>query len=328
MNNVKLGVTLYSFSTEYCKGEMSLEDCVRKAKELGAEGFEIVATQMIPSYPAVSEEFLGEFDAICRYYDMEPICYGANMDKGLYPSRSLTDNEMVQMAIQDIKNAHKMGCKVVREQYLIGPQNFAKLAPYAEAYNVKVGIEIHNPDYPKSPLMTRFAEEIEKSGSKYLGFIPDFGCFANKPNKMLWDNALNNGGSEQILELIKNMKYDEIPMEEAKAKAIEAGAKKPELEFLRDSYGFLQFRKDISSALKGLSEIIPMCFHMHGKYHYVYENLEEAAIPYKEILDVVKKSDYEGYIVSEYEEYNSGRSMLMLERHLNMMKKYLRGENR
>mgnify|MGYP004518228517 FL=1 len=326
MSDIKLGVTLYSFSTEYCKGEMSLEDCIAKAKQLGAEGFEIVATQMIPSYPAISDTFLGEFDAICRHYDMEPICYGANMDKGLYSNRSLSDDEMIQMAIQDIKNAHKMGCKVIREQYLIGPENFVKLAPYAEAYDVKVGIEIHNPDYPKSPLMTRFMEAIDKSNSKYLGFVPDFGCFANKPNKMLWDNALKAGGSEKVLELIRDMKYEEVPQKEAQAKAIEAGAQRPELEFLRDSYGFLQFRKDVTFALDGLKEIIPLCFHMHGKYHYVYEDLEEAAIPYKDILEVVKNSDYKGYIVSEYEEYNSGHSMLMLERHLNMMKKYLRNE--
>lgn len=273
MSKVKLGVTLYSFSTEYCKGEMDLEACIAKAKELGAEGFEIVATQMIPSYPAVSDKFLGEFDAICRHYDMEPICYSANMDKGLYPGRSLTDDEMLQDAIRDIRNAHKMGCKVMREQYLIGPKNFAKLAPYAEAYDVKVGIEIHNPDYPGSPMVQEFLEEIDKTGSNYLGFVPDFGCFANKPNKMLWDNALAAGGDVKILELIRDMRYEDTPQKEAQARAEEAGAKKPELEFLRDSYGFLQFRKDVRPALEGLKELMPRCFHMHGKYHYVYENL-------------------------------------------------------
>ena len=62
---------------------------------------------------------------------------------------------------------------------------------------------------------------------------------------------------------------------------------------------------------------------MHGKYHYVYENLEESAIPYDKILEIVRDSDYDGYIVSEYEEYNSGHSIEMLKRHLQMMKKYL-----
>ena len=323
MSNVKLGVTLYSFTTEYCKGIMTLEDCIRTAKNLGAEGFEIVATQMIPSYPYVDEKFLGEFKAICNAYAMEPVCYGANMDRGLRGDRNLSDEEMIAMAVNDIKNAYKMGCKCVREQYLIGPDNFAKLAPYAEAYGVKVGIAIHNPDTPITPMTESFLEAIDKSGSKYLGLVPDFGCFATKPNKMGWDNALKAGAKVELLEMARDMKYDNMPLEEAKKKLIEAGATEVELSTQQDMYAFLQFKKDISKELEGLKKIIPYCIHMHGKYHYVYENLEESAIPYDQILEVVRNSDYDGYIVSEYEEYNSGHSVEMLKRHLLMMKKYL-----
>ena len=86
----------------------------------------------------------------------------------------------------------------------------------------------------------------------------------------------------------------------------------------------MKFQKDISKELQGLREILPYCFHMHGKYHYVYENLEESAIPYGDILDVVKNSDYDGYIVSEYEEYNSDHSIEMLRRHLKMMKNLIK----
>lgn len=35
MGKTKIGITLYSFTTEYCKGLMSLEDCICTAKELG-----------------------------------------------------------------------------------------------------------------------------------------------------------------------------------------------------------------------------------------------------------------------------------------------------
>lgn len=326
MSNVKIGVTLYSFSTEYCKGIMDLEDCIRTARELGAEGFEIVATQMIPSYPNVSAQFLGEFRAICQYYGMEPVCYGANMDKGLRGNRNLTDDEMLQIAINDIKNAHKMGCKVMREQYLIGAENFAKLAPYAEAYGVKVGIEIHNPDTPITPMVMSFREVIDKTGSDYLGFVPDFGCFATKPNKMNWDDALKAGADLKLLEMARDMRYDGVDEEEAGRRMKEAGAGVAELTVLRDMYGFLQFKKDVSAELRGLKEIIGNCVHMHGKYHYVYDNLEEASIPYKDILEIVKNSQYDGYIVSEYEEYNSDHSIEMLRRHIKMMKMHL-GKN-
>ena len=68
---------------------------------------------------------------------------------------------------------------------------------------------------------------------------------------------------------------------------------------------------------------MPHCFHMHGKFHYLYEDLTEASIPYEEILNVVKESDYNGYIVSEYEDHESGNALLMTARHQQMMRKIL-----
>lgn len=323
MGKAKTGVTLYSFTTEYCKGLMSFEDCIRTAKELGAEGFEIVATQMIPSYPIVDDRFLGEFKALCSYYDIEPVSYGANCDRGLLYGRDLTGDEMLAMAIQDIKNANKMGCKVLREQYLIGPENFKKLQPYCEAYGVKVGIEIHNPDSPITPMTQEYLKAIKETGSEYLGLIPDFGCFAVRPNKLTWDLAIQNGADLKHMELAKQYRYDGVPQEEAQAKLREMGAAKPVFEFLRDAYGFQQFKKNVDKELKGFEEIIPYCIHMHGKFYYMYEDLTEASMPYDDIMKIVQASDYDGYIVSEYEEYNSGRALEQISRHLKMLHHYV-----
>lgn len=203
MSNIKLGITLYCFTQEYCRGEMTLEDCIRKAKEIGSEGYEIVATQMVPSYPYVSDKFLGEIKAMSEYYDIAPICYSANMDRGMRGDRNLTEDEMLQMAINDVKSANKMGCKVMREQFLLSPEALVKLAPYAEAYNVKVGIEIHNPETPNTPIMREYLSKIQESGSKYIGFVPDFGLFATAPNKPHWDEALAQGVPVEILEMAK-----------------------------------------------------------------------------------------------------------------------------
>lgn len=323
MSNIKLGVTLYSFSTEYCKGMMSLEDCIRTAKELGTEGFEIVAAQMVPSYPFVSDQFLSEFRAICHAYDMEPVCYEGSMDRGLRGNRNLTDDEMLQMAINDVKNAQKMGCKVLCEQYLIGAKNLAKLASYAEGYGVKVGVEIRNPDTPITPIVNEYIEAIEKSGSRYIGFIPDFGCFATKPNKLNWDEALKGGANEKLLEMARDMKYEEVPYDKARKKLEKAGGTAKEMQCMQYMYRFMNFQKDITKELEGLRKIIPYCFHMHGTYYYMYENLEESVIPYKDILEIVKDSDYRGYIVSKYEQYNSDHSIEMLCRHLKMMRNYI-----
>ena len=323
MSNVKLGITLYCFTEEYCRGEYSLEDCIRKAKEIGSDGYEIVATQMIPSYPYVSDKFLGEIKAINRDYDIEMVCYGANMDRGMRGDRNLTEDEMLSMAINDVKCAYKLGCKVVREQYLMSPEALVRLAPYAEDYGIKVGIEIHNPETPNTPAMRRYLEKIRESGSKYIGFVPDFGLFATAPNKPHWDNALKAGVPVEILEMAKEMRLNGVPQEEATAKLAEAGATGPAFAALSGMYGFVQFRKDCKAEIEGLKEIMPYCFHMHGKTHYMYEDLHEASIPYEEIMPVIAASDYDGYIVTEYEDHESGNAIEMTRRHVAMMKKLL-----
>lgn len=324
MSNVKLGVSLYSFTKEYCEGSMTLEDCIHSAKEMGAEGFEIVATQMVPSYPYVSDAFLGKFKAICSYYDMEPVCYGANMDRGMWKFKDLTEEEMLQMAINDLKSANKMGCTVIREQYLLPPQGLAKLAPYAEDYNIKVGIEIHNPETPNTPIMKEYLDVIKETGSKYIGFVPDFGCFATKPNKPHWDQALKDGAKIELLEMARDMRYESVPVEEVHKALISAGAGTLELAMLQEMYAFLQFKENCDEELKGLQEIMSYCFHMHGKFHYLFENLKEASIPYDQILRVVQDSEFDGYIVSEYEDHDSGNAILMTRRHQAMMRKILR----
>ncbi|MDO5516163.1 MAG: sugar phosphate isomerase/epimerase [Clostridium sp.] len=323
MSDIKLGITLYCFTQEYCRGEMTLEDCIRKAKEIGAEGYEIVATQMIPSYPYVDDKFLGEIKAMSRYYDIEPICYSANMDRGVRGNRNLTEEEMLQMAINDVKSANKMGCKVMREQFLLSPDALVKLAPYAEAYDVKVGIEIHNPETPNTPIMRKYLEQIRESGSKYIGFVPDFGLFATRPNKPMWDDALKAGTPVKILEMARDMRLEGVPMDKAVERLQKAGADGPAFAALQGMYGFVQFRKDCKAELNGLKEIMPYCFHMHGKCHYVSEDLKEASIPYNEIMPVIQASDYNGYIVTEYEDHASGNAVEMTRRHVAMMKKLL-----
>ncbi len=74
MYKSKNRITLFSLGTPYLKGELDLEGVIRTAAELGAEGYEIVASQMIPSYPYVSDEFV-EFINKCKENNgIGPIC--------------------------------------------------------------------------------------------------------------------------------------------------------------------------------------------------------------------------------------------------------------
>ena len=324
MANVKVGISLFSLGTPYLKGQLDLEGVIKTAAEIGAEGYEIVATQMIPSYPFVSDEFVSFVNECKKKYGIGPICYSANMDRGLLKDRDLTMDEMLARAITDVVSANKLGCTVMREQYLLSPAGLERLVPYAEAYNVRVGIEIHNPETPITPAILDYVDVIEKTGSKYIGFVPDFGCFATKPNKPYWDRALAGGATVEQLERCAQLRYDDVPMEEA-MKIMEAEIEKcPALiAALNSMYGFVQFRKNCKKELEGLKRIMPYCFEMHGKCHYVDENLHEAYIPYEEIIPVIAQSGYDGFIVTEYEDEGGYDAIEQTRRHVAMVKKLL-----
>ena len=304
MSNIKLGATLFCYGTEYARYQYDFEECVKQAALAGATGYEIVGTQMIPSYPNVSDEFLGLVNSLKAKYGIGPVGYGANNDKGMHHDRNLTDDEMLADAIIDLKAANKLGCKVMRVQYMLSPEAFERLAPYAELYDVKAGIEIHNPETPTSPKMMKYLEVIRRTGSKHLGFVPDFGCFAIAPNKPHWDKALAAGVKEEHLKMAAEFRYQGVDIEDARQKLMEAGAHPAINATLQGMYGFVQFRpkEKLPELLNGLKEITPYCFEMHGKFHYLSEECVEPSIPYEEILGMLKNTDFDGYLICEYED--------------------------
>ncbi len=304
MGNVKLGVTLFCYGTEYKRYQYDFEECVRQAAEAGATGYEIVGTQMIPSYPSVSDEFLGLVESCRKKYGIGPVGYGANNDKGMLYDRNLTDDEMLASAVLDLKAANALGCKVMRVQYMMSPAAFGRLAPYAELYDVRCGIEIHNPETPASPNMQAYLEVIRQTGSKYLGFVPDFGFLAVAPNRPMWLAALKNGVKEEHLELAAQCRREGLSQAEATEKVMAAGASPAIMTALSGMYGFVQFhdRRDLPGLLQELKDIIPYSFEMHGKFHYIDDDGNEASIPYDEILPLLRDSGFDGYLICEYED--------------------------
>lgn len=304
MSNIKLGATLFCYGTEYARYQYDFEECVKQAAAAGAEGYEIVGTQMLPSYPNVSDEFLGLVQDLKNKYGIGPVGYGANNDKGMMHDRNLTDDEMLADTIIDLKAANKLGCKVMRSQYMLSPAAFERLAPYAELYDVKVGIEIHNPETPASPVMQEYLEVIKRTGSKYLGFVPDFGFLSVAPNKPQWMKAIQAGVKEEHLEMAAEMRRTGVPQEEAQRKLMGAGAHPAINGVLAGMYGFVQFKsKDaLPGLLQELKDILPYSFEMHGKFHYLSEDCVEPSIPYKEILDMLVDTDFDGYLICEYED--------------------------
>lgn len=316
MSHVKLGVSLFSLTKEYASGELGLRDCLQACQSLGVDGYEIVGSQMVEGYPYVTDSFLRSLEGWHSEFGLRPVCYGANTDRGMLWGRDLNDEELLSTTRRDIRAAHKLGCKVMRAQLMLPPRLLLEVAGYAQDYDVRVGIEIHNPETPSTPIMLDYQEVIAKSGSKNIGFVVDLGSFADRPNYDSYQGALQRGANKAMLDELVKMRYQDIPMPEAEKLLRKKAADTQVMKSFFEMYGFLIFRKEPD--LEGLKRIMPMVFHFHGKFHHMNDDGTESAIPYEKVLPVIAQSGFEGYIVSEFEGHASGGAVDAVRRHLKM----------
>lgn len=316
MSGVKLGVSLFSLTKEYVSGELSLRECLQACQSLGVDGYEIAGSQMVEGYPYVTDSFLRKLEGWHSEFGLRPVCYGANTDRGMLWDRDLNDEELLATTRRDIRSANKLGCKVMRAQLMLPPRLLPQIASYAQDHDVRVGIEIHNPETPTTPIMLDYQEQIVRSGSKYIGFVVDLGSFADRPNYDSYQGALQRGANKAMLDELVQMRYDDVPMPEAQKRLIDKGADAQVMKSFFEMYGFLIFRK--SPDFEGLKQIMPMVFHFHGKFHHMNDDGTESAIPYEQVLPVIAQSGFKGYIVSEFEGHASGSAVEAVRRHLKM----------
>lgn len=152
--------------------------------------------------------------------------------------------------------------------------------------------------------MQKYLEVIKRTGSKYLGFVPDFGFLSVQPNRPQWMKALKAGVKEEHLQLAAKLRREGVSQDEATKQVMAAGASPAIMPALAGMFGFVQFHdeKDLPGMLQELRDILPYSFECHGKFHYLDEDCHEASIPYNEILPVLVEEGYDGYLICEYED--------------------------
>lgn len=320
-NGIKLGVSLYSFTNEYVERKYSLENCLALTKQLGATGFEIVASQMVKGYPWPTEETIKYYRELFDRHELEPVSYGSSVDRGLRSDRDLSSDELFRNIEWDIRCAADLGCKVMRTQVLLSPEILEKVAPIAEKYGVKVGIEIHNPMTPTDEDIIPYTRMLERVQSPWIGFIPDFGMFQERPDKFATLSHLESGTRQEVWDAIEECIAQAIPKETALKKIQKFSPNESEIRAL--NFCYIRYKPSNFEAFK---EIIPYVLYCHGKFYYITEDYKDPSIPYDTIIKLLKEGGFSGYICSEYEGHmfgHMGDPVELVRRHLVMERRLL-----
>jgi sugar phosphate isomerase/epimerase len=316
-----LSVSLYCFSKEVHAGIYSIPDCIAKVSEIGAEGVEIVNTQHIPGFPEPSLEFIRSFRDTVEKYGLKLSSYGTYTDTGIRTKGKLTLAEMANRLLLDLKLAFQMGFPLIR----LGPNTplpvLMQVLPQAEKLKTKLAIEIHAPLAVEHPVFTTMLAHVRQAASPFIGFCPDFSCWASTIPDILIDQYIRKGFPENALRMIVHSFNAGVSLQAVKEQAYEAGATK-EIDDLVD----LAYHIVVRGSPESLKNIMDTVLHIHAKFWQIDANGLEPAIPYQELMSIIKRSGYTGFISSEYEGYLASDENDGFEKafaHQQMMRRFL-----
>jgi|WetSurMetagenome_2_1015567.scaffolds.fasta_scaffold38443_2 sugar phosphate isomerase/epimerase len=294
-NKIKRGVSLYSFQEEYFLRKMNLQDILATVSKLGIQGVEIIGDQMVPAYPDVPEVWYEQWHKWLDQYHLTPTCMDMFLDWNKYTGRVMTDEEKYQSVLKDIKAANRLGCTVIRVITHTEPKLLERLAPEAEKYNVRLGVEIHSPfhfdhEYEKSLL-----EMYERVKSPFLGFVPDMGIFVKRFPRVISERWVRDGMKPEIAHFVTQVYDTKTGLETMDEQIIKMGGRAEDV----GKAGTI--RHMVNTDPRRMLDFMPYIFHVHAKFYEMLPECREYSIPYEEIVPVLIEGGYSGYLSSEYE---------------------------
>ena len=318
----KLGASSYSWQDEYYLGRMTLQDCIAHLHSIGGTGFELIPEQMLPenNFMKLTDSFVAQWQDWMQQYQMQPTCCDIFDDYNLYRNRTLTVDEQLEMMEHYLSVAQRLGFSCVRVLCRTPVEVLERALPLGEIYGVKLGLEIHAPLSMHSDWADRWREMVAKSGTKYAGFIPDFGIFSKRPYTVAIAKAIRLGAKPEILEMIvqeygrraRAFAESNVQRQLLDSGFLDSGAEgMAEIvdEIRRMGGGELEIGIAMSRYSydnpRWLLENLPLIIHTHAKFYDMQPDGQggytDPNIDTETVVRVLHEGGYEGYFSSEYE---------------------------
>ena len=298
---IKTCVSLYSLQDEYMNKRMTLEDIMKYLAENKVEGLELLPDQMIHNTPHPSEESLKHWDYLMETYKIKPVCSDVFLNTNLYNNRTLTKRECIDLLIDEIKLAHRMGFHLIRFVSMVPAFVIEPLLPYAEKYDVAFALEIHAGMSLGIPETRGFIEEMIRVDSPYCGLVVDAGIFCRRIPRVYNDyNIKVLGTNPKVVDYFNSLfdkgldgthAFDEHHNMKPELAAIASEKDMPYI-MLADGYE--------NTPYETLDKYMKYIRHFHFKLWEMADG-EEYSVDYKGLLQYLHDHDYDGYVATEYE---------------------------
>lgn len=313
---IKRGVSLYSYQQEQFFGRMTWKDQIREVHDnLHTDGIEIIDEAVIRDYPFPSEQFYFDWNNEMARYGMNAVTMDIYLDVHQFRDHVMTHAEAAERLKNDIRIAARMGFKNVRCLCLVPTDVIEAAIPTAEKYDVRIGKEIHAPlpikpglkhdhvDPVMDPRMVdQIIELVERTGTKHVGLVPDFGIFQHSPTDLAIAYYKRHMNPEMIDFVLEKSAEDVDPGDILKM--LDEKYPGHVLNFMTITSLCL---KESSASPEDIKDIIPYIVSIHGKFYHMTEipgcpgQYEDCSIEYAEPIRYLKECGFDGYIDSEFE---------------------------
>jgi sugar phosphate isomerase/epimerase len=260
----KRGVSIYSYTREL-NITMTLEDAMMDMYDMGATGIEILANGHIPGYPNPSDEWVEYWFGLCKKYNITPVEYGHWVDSRLYRGKTLDAKESLAQLEKDIKLAHRLGFTVLRTKLGVKDEVLNPVDNWREFIKAALPLAAEN--------NVVMCPEIHIPTALKSKMIDDYVDFIQK------NNTKNFGLNIDFSTFQTYFDPDSFTMPGLPADG-----------------GPCSFPDDIIP-------LLPYVYACHAKFIYMDDNFREAYIPYNQIIRVLKDNNWDGYMLSEFEDH-------------------------
>jgi len=298
---IKLGITLYSLTSEFAAGLYTPETLIKAAADHGlGPGIEFNIAQMLRTYPDVDDDFVRLWRDSMDRYGFEPSAIGTNLDMGRRKDRDMTPDEEHDFLARQLKTAHTLGFKkvVIRSH---GKELLRSLLPLAEKYDQKLGYEIHAPSGPNNPQVLQMREMYDELQSDRLGFTADFSSTMHSLSPTLLRTMRQMGMPEEYFAVMDEIWHEPAPMHVRNQK-FEDFLTSENFDFARlGPFTRLAFNMHGLVPPEEWLDIMPQIFHVHAKFYDIGPDGEEPAMDIPRIVRQFVEGGYQGYLSSEWE---------------------------
>jgi hypothetical protein len=297
----KRGVSIYSYSSDL-NVTCTLEDCFAEIHDLDTRSYDLgveILTGVVEDYPNPSEAWVKKWHEMCARYHVRPVEFGHWIDSKLWNEAGpwLSSRESYEQLVQDIRLGSRLGFTHGRTKLGVidqpGMPEFDTLTPvrnWREIIKMALPVaEKHN---------VRMLPEIHAPTLLRSRILDDYVDFIQKEKTTPWFGLNIDFGVFQNIT-------------SARGRGGQPGGQ--------------PMKEGSYSRPEEIVPLLPYVHCCHAKFNEMTDACECPNTPYAQIIDILKKHNWDGYLLSEYEgaDRNAGGAFAAVRKQHVMLKRLL-----